>query len=238
MPVDTAEPAPGARRVPHPERTNMSDLCIYASPAGALAEAPVEMAERKGIGHPDTICDGVVEAVAEALAAAYELRFGRVLPHQCDKALLCAGTVEPRFGGGRILQPMKLILGDRATPGLNDARLDLPAVATATARAWVRRNLRHLDPESDLKIAIEMQHGCTRLADLVEAAAPGRSLPANDTVVAVGYAPLSETERLVLETECYLNSPGFKDRFPQTGEDVKVMGIRRGRLLDLTVACR
>jgi S-adenosylmethionine synthetase len=61
-------------------------------------------------------------------------------------------------------------------------------------------------------------------------------LGANDTSAAVVYAPLSETERLVLETERYLNSPAYKARFPETGEDVKVMGVRAGLRLDLTVA--
>jgi S-adenosylmethionine synthetase len=61
-------------------------------------------------------------------------------------------------------------------------------------------------------------------------------LGANDTSAAVGCAPLSETERLVLETERYLNSPAYKARFPETGEDVKVMGVRAGLRLDLMVA--
>jgi S-adenosylmethionine synthetase len=40
----------------------------------------------------------------------------------------------------------------------------------------------------------------------------------------------------VLEAEQYLNAPEFKTRFPETGLDVKVMGVRTGRRLALTVA--
>jgi S-adenosylmethionine synthetase len=40
----------------------------------------------------------------------------------------------------------------------------------------------------------------------------------------------------VLETEKYLNSPDFKERFPESGEDIKVMGLRIGKELQLTVA--
>jgi S-adenosylmethionine synthetase len=58
---------------------------------------------------------------------------------------------------------------------------------------------------------------------------------ANDTSVAVGYAPLSETEMLVLSAERWLNAAA-KEQFPETGEDVKVMGVRRGRRLHLTMA--
>jgi S-adenosylmethionine synthetase len=63
-----------------------------------------------------------------------------------------------------------------------------------------------------------------------------RIMAANDTSAAVGYAPLSETEQMVLAAEHTINSPEFKTRFPETGEDVKVMGVRRGRRLDLTAS--
>jgi len=52
----------------------------------------------------------------------------------------------------------------------------------------------------------------------------------------VGYAPLSETERLVLAAEKFLNAPSFKESFPEAGEDIKVMGYRLGKNLTLTVA--
>jgi S-adenosylmethionine synthetase len=60
--------------------------------------------------------------------------------------------------------------------------------------------------------------------------------PANDTSAAVGYYPLSPTERAVLLFEKFLNSKEFKKSHPETGEDVKVMGLRRGTTLTVTVA--
>ena len=59
---------------------------------------------------------------------------------------------------------------------------------------------------------------------------------ANDTSAAVGYAPLTETEKTVLEAERFLNGPQFKHKYPESGKDVKIMGIRRGEQLSLTVA--
>lgn len=58
----------------------------------------------------------------------------------------------------------------------------------------------------------------------------------NDTSVGVGYAPLSETEHVVLTVEHVLNSSAFKHEFPETGEDIKVMAVRQDRQLQLTVA--
>jgi S-adenosylmethionine synthetase len=59
---------------------------------------------------------------------------------------------------------------------------------------------------------------------------------ANDTSVGVGYAPLSETERLVLGIEHMLNSREFKSEIPELGEDIKVMGLRQDHHITLTVA--
>jgi S-adenosylmethionine synthetase len=58
---------------------------------------------------------------------------------------------------------------------------------------------------------------------------------ANDTSFGVGHAPLTETERIVLETEEYLNGP-YADDHPELGPDVKIMGKREGDHIDLTVA--
>jgi hypothetical protein len=69
----------------------------------ALGDVPawkrdVELVERKGIGHPDTICDGVAEAFARRLCRFYLDRFGVILHQNVDKALLRAGVAA--FGGG------------------------------------------------------------------------------------------------------------------------------------------
>jgi S-adenosylmethionine synthetase len=60
---------------------------------------------------------------------------------------------------------------------------------------------------------------------------------ANDTSFAVGYAPPSRLERTVLAVEHALTSSSTIAAHPMIGEDVKVMGLRRGRQIDLTIAC-
>jgi S-adenosylmethionine synthetase len=197
-------------------------------------ETAVEIVERKGLGHPDTICDAVMEHIAQALSRAYRERFGTILPYNCDKGLLVAGQVARRFGGGSVVEPMRLIIGDRATTAMGERCLDVREIAVDTARAWFRDHLRHVDPEQHLRYQVELKPGSEELTRLFHERA--HVLGANDTSAAVGYAPLSETERLVLATERYLNSPAFKARFPETGEDVKVLGVRAGLRLDLTVA--
>ena len=61
--------------------------------------------------------------------------------------------------------------------------------------------------------------------------------PANDTSLGVGFAPLDDLERIVLEVERRLNSPEMKRAQPEIGEDIKVMGARHGGRIVLTIAC-
>jgi S-adenosylmethionine synthetase len=105
-------------------------------------------------------------------------------------------------------------------------------IAETTARRWLATHLRFVDPQQHIVCQNELRPGSAELADLFARERMG----ANDTSAAVGYAPLTETERCVLAAERWLNSPACKAQFPEAGEDVKVMGCRQGRQLALTVA--
>jgi S-adenosylmethionine synthetase len=200
----------------------------------AVADHPVEIVERKGTGHPDFICDAVMEAVSVALSRAYLEKWGTILHHNIDKGLLVAGKAVKRFGGGRMLAPMELIIGDRATFMAQGSTIPVADIAVNAAKTWIRENLRFVDPEKHLRFRVVLAPGSTELTDIF--ARPGEVRVANDTSAAVGYYPLSPTERAVLAVERHLNSRAFKERFAHTGEDVKVMGLRNRDRLDVTVA--
>ncbi len=197
-----------------------------------LAQQGIELVERKGKGHPDSLCDAIAEEVSLALCREYSAAFGRILHYNADKAMLVAGRSEPKLGGGRIVEPMRLVLGDRASSRCNGKQIDVVAIAEAAVRDRLRQNLRFVDTNQHVVFQNELKEGSPELTDIFERDVVG----ANDTSAAVGYAPLTETERLVLEAERWVNSPAFQQRFPEAGEDVKVMGVRQGRHLDLTVA--
>ena len=88
-------------------------MSIEISPLDSPSPAtlPIEIVERKGVGHPDTICDALAETLSVALSRFYLDRFGAILHHNVDKALLWGGAARPRFGGGEVLQPIELYLG-------------------------------------------------------------------------------------------------------------------------------
>lgn len=210
----------------------MTEILIERLSASAADQQPFEIVERKGLGHPDTICDLLMEAASLSLCREYIQTAGRILHHNLDKGLLVAGQSIPRPGGGTVVEPMKIILGDRATRKWQGVSLPIDEIVEQTAREWFLKNLRFVDPSKHVIFQNEIRPGSTELLDIF--ARP--KLTANDTSVGVGYAPLSETEKLVLEAEHYLNSADLKSRFPEAGEDVKVMGVRRGRKLQMTVA--
>src|SRR4030065_2027099 len=76
---------------------------------------PVEIVERKGKGHPDTICDRAAEELSITLSRYYLERFGRVLHHNVDKCILAGGSSDVSFGGGGETKPKNLLLFGRAT---------------------------------------------------------------------------------------------------------------------------
>lgn len=194
----------------------------------------VEIVERKGIGHPDTICDSIMEAISCALSREYKKHCGVVLHHNIDKGLLAAGSADTRFGGGRMTKPMKLFVGDRATFQAGERTIPVNDIALNTAKQWLSKNLRFVDPEKHVSYHSVLAPGSEELTDIFRR--PGEAREANDTSALIGYYPLSPTEKIVLELERHLNSPTFKGRFPETGEDIKVMGLRTGSTVSLTVA--
>lgn len=199
----------------------------------AVPLGTAEIVERKGLGHPDTLCDVLVEALSARLSRAYLERCGRVLHHNLDKALLFGGASAPAFGGGEVLAPIELYLAGRATVQVGGAPIEVEELAHEVVHDWLGRNLRNLDPEQHLRLRVLVRGGSAHLRDLF--AAPERPR-CNDTSIGVGYAPLSPLEQAVLAVEAELCAAETRERSPALGEDVKVMGTRLDAQVELTVA--
>ena len=65
----------------------MSERNIHVQPTNGdvVEDQHIEIVERKGIGHPDSICDGVAETVSRALARTYIDRVGKPLHFNTDE---------------------------------------------------------------------------------------------------------------------------------------------------------
>jgi len=196
----------------------------------------LEVVERKGLGHPDTICDAIAETFSRALSREYLNRFGTILHHNVDKALLCGGRAAPAFGGGTVITPIQIYLAGRAVSEAGGNPIPIEEIAIESAKTWLKGNMHALDPEKHVQIHPRVQPGSIDLQTLYSRGGNRGAALANDTSIGVGYAPLSSLERLVLEIERQISGKGAR-RNPAWGEDVKIMGIRRDNAVDITVAC-
>jgi len=212
----------------------MQGIFIEPLEAPPMDEREVEVVERKGRGHPDTICDGIAEAASVAFSRYYLKEFGRILHHNVDKALLIGGRTTVQFGGGEMLQPISVHLAGRVTMQVGEQRVPVERLYVEAARAWTQTYLPNLNAREQIYFYHTLRPGSPDLVDLF---LRGSGVPlANDTSAGIGYAPLSETERVVLGTELFLNSAPFKTQHPEVGEDIKVMALRRGSEITLTMA--
>ncbi|MFH1443699.1 MAG: methionine adenosyltransferase [Candidatus Micrarchaeota archaeon] len=194
----------------------------------------VEIVERKGLGHPDSICDGIAEEVSIALCREYIKECGSILHHNTDKVLLNAGESEAKFGEGRIIRPIHIVLSGNATYKTRDFEINVPHVAIKAAKDYMKTALRYVDVENDVTLDSRIVRGSVDLADIFGRKGKKSS---NDTSFGCGYAPLSPIEQKVLKIERHLNSDELKKRIPAIGEDIKVMGLREGTKEKITVAC-
>ncbi len=196
-----------------------------------LHEKQAEFVERKGIGHPDTICDSICESASRELSLHYLNKFGSVLHHNLDKGLLIAGKSKPQFGGGHIIEPISIIIAGRATSNVERQFIPVNEIVTKSAYNYLRQ-FRYLHPR-DFQVTVDFREGA---ANLQEVFRPSHKLMSNDTAFGASHAPISETERIVLETSSILSSQWFLRKFKAVGEDTKVMAYRVGNEVRITIA--
>ncbi len=193
-----------------------------------IEDIPVEIVERKGVGHPDSLCDGIAESISVAYSHWCMDNLGTILHHNFDKVQLVAGEVDVGYGGGHLIRPIHIQIAGRGTPTYKGKKVPLDTIAINAAREYIQKTMRYLDPDRHMVIDSFVGRGAEELAYVVD------NIRANDTSFGVSHWPRSGLEKAVYETAHYINFD-LIDQFP-IGEDVKVMGSRQGDELVLTVA--
>jgi S-adenosylmethionine synthetase len=189
-------------------------------------EREIEIVERKGLGHPDTICDLVCESVSQALSQYYLKRFGSVLHHNLDKGLLIAGRSQPKFGGGKILEKIKIIVAGRATDRVGKIKIPVKEIAERAVKNCLIEILNSSSGViKNFEISIDYKPGAANLQEVFRRS--NKIALANDTSFGVAHGPLSKTEKLTLDVANLINSPKFIKKFPFVGRDIKVMTLRK-----------
>ncbi|AWX32296.1 methionine adenosyltransferase [Methanosphaera sp. BMS] len=217
----------------------MRNIKIEKAIQKPIEQNEIEIVERKGIGHPDSISDGIAESVSRILSQTYKKKAGHVLHHNTDEVQITAGESDPKFGGGQIIKPIEILLTGRAAkeftlPDGETHKVGVDTIAIEAAKGFLKDTIINLDVEHGTVVECKIGQGSADLRDVFQRT---NQIPSsNDTSFGVGFAPLSQTENLVLKTEELLNSRDFKKQYPHIGEDIKVMGLREKDNITLTIA--
>jgi len=202
-----------------------------------VREQEIEIVERKGLGHPDTICDALAEKLSAELCKVYYEKFGLVLHHNVDKNLLVGGRALPKFGGGKVEEPIEIFLSGRAIKEYKGEKIPVDEIAVESAKEWLKENIHAIDPERDVRIHTRIRPGSVDLVDIYMRQLKSGLPLSNDTSFGVGFAPFDDLENVVYHVEKRLNDKEFKKNHPEVGEDIKVMGVRVGEKIRITIAC-
>ncbi len=213
----------------------MKSITINQLDIKPVVEQSTEYVERKGLGHPDSLIDGICDATSVELCKRYMEEAGAIMHHNVDKGLIVGGAAKVSYGGGEITKKIEVIVTGRATALVNGKEIDVNGIAVDVARNYLKNNTRFLDIDEEVNFSGMVAKGSSDLVGVFERS--GKEVPlANDTSFGIGFAPFTDVERVVLETEKFLNSRDYKKRVPAVGEDVKVMGMRDGENITLTIA--
>ncbi|UUX91769.1 methionine adenosyltransferase [Methanoplanus endosymbiosus] len=199
-----------------------------------IEKQQIEIAERKCIGHPDSIADGIAEAVSRALSNAYLEECDAILHHNTDQGEIVAGESMPKFGGGDILRPTYVLLTGRATKNYEGKSIPTDSIALKAARDYIKDTLQYIDMDSDVIVDCRMGVGSSDLRDVFKACNNNPIPHANDTSFGIGHAPFSDLEKIILSVSEHIDG-NVRPKKPVIGTDIKIMGLRENDDISLTL---
>jgi S-adenosylmethionine synthetase len=212
----------------------MKNIFAYELDGKSVSESPVEYVERKGLGHPDSLIDGIVESMSRELIKIYRNEFGSIKHYNVDKGLIVGGSSKVKFGGGKIIKPIEIIIAGRATNQVGDKRISIKEIVDDVIKKYLKENIRFLDIDNEIITDSKILPGSEDLNQIFKRS---NSIPlANDTSFGISFAPFTTAELLTLKIENFLNSKEYKNKMPMVGEDIKVMCIRNNNTYEINIA--
>ncbi|MFD7580956.1 methionine adenosyltransferase [Kitasatospora sp. NPDC059817] len=196
------------------------------------SELAVEVVERKGVGHPDTLADGIAELASIRYSRHCLDTFGAVLHHNLDKVAVLGGRAAFTDTDGVYDRPLRVVFGGRISTSFAGAPLPVREILEQAAVDHLRACLPGFE-----RVKLEVRHESTDSSKFPTWFAP-RSLAdlperpeafSNDTAYLVGSAPRTATETVVLLAEAWFRRLGW------AGSDIKALAVRRGEGLTVTV---
>jgi len=198
-----------------------------------------EVVERKGVGHPDTLADGLAEAVSIAYSQYCLKQFGAILHHNVDKTNITGGLVDIDFGRGIMTEKAKVIVNGRMSTDYAGHPIDVEGIQSKAVVEYLNKVLPHFDTDKWLEFissSVPYSHNPywyhpRGIQDLPEIIYP----KCNDTATCVGYWPLTLGDNLALYLEGWFYTEGGKPKFNYIGQDIKCMVVINGNDIKITM---
>jgi S-adenosylmethionine synthetase len=208
-------------------------------------QLPFDAAERKGIGHPDSLADLVADGFSRRYSIWCRQRFGAIPNHWVDKVTLVGAAAEVRFGGFDIRKPVDCYLIGKITDRVGLTRIPVDEIFDEVLADVLptalgdRRILDHVRPHVNNTSGVAVDHDPRFYrpgsGDDIANVLATESV-ANDTVICVGTSHPGSAARLATALERRITGDGLRRALPAIGADVKVMVVRVGSTLDITAA--
>ncbi|MGV9721989.1 methionine adenosyltransferase [Nocardia beijingensis] len=214
-------------------------VIISESAIRSTERAPVEVVERKGKGHPDTLSDAFAEAFVTRYVAWASEHIGADLNHWVDKCMLIGGESRNEFGSSELITPIRAMVVGKATRKVGELDVPLDVLARSAVDDVLAEGLVGYTPAAcSVEVRTNDYVGSGRPVEWFRPSRPGASASvrrSNDSVIGVAYSPRSPLEDLVVEIESVLTSQQYRDRVTAAGTDVKVLATRVQAQLDVVL---
>jgi|SRR3989344_880374 len=204
------------------------------------SDGELEVVERKGVGHPDTLADGLAEKISIDYSRYCLEKYGVVLHHNVDKICIMGGLIKIHdWGKAEMIKPIRVLVNGRISPGFGNNIVPLKTIFKKAIHTQLKKTLPYLDLQRWIKIIDESTSysknprwfNPVTLDDLPEYTMPY----ANDTSTVVGYWPLTLTEELALKMEGFFYRGDRNPKLKFVGHDIKVMVVRKKKQFDITL---
>jgi S-adenosylmethionine synthetase len=206
-----------------------------------LVSKDVEVTERKGRGHPDTLTDNLAEQLS-MLYCRYTLEnYGEVLHHNFDKVGLLGGKSEVQFGGGVLTSPIRVLLNGRAADNHFGSKIPRDEMLEDWTKQFLSKELPLLNIPNDLEFHKNVSTSNTAgypiddfCSSSLESAKQREKILSSDTAAICVHYPLSPLEEAVLSSEQILSNDSIRKKYPWLGYDIKILAVRNDNNIIVT----
>ncbi len=197
----------------------------------------IEIVERKGLGHPDTIADKLAGELSRVYSKYCMDNYGVILHHNIDKLYVGAGLFLLEDGKIKRHHKIRVDLNGRVSNSMNGKMIDLERIFVPVIQDYMGSILPRLNPKEDLEININ----CTQRSKREYWYQPrdkndvpdSSKLFAADTALCVSYGKRTYCEELAYKLEQFFwktNKDGYPTpKYDDIGQDIKVMVSRIGK---------